>query len=68
MPQKRLPNLLALRVFAAAARHGSFVAAAEELHVTHGAVSKQIQSLEADLAVALFERRNRGVHLTERGA
>jgi LysR family transcriptional regulator, glycine cleavage system transcriptional activator len=68
MPSKRLPNLSALRVFAAAARHGSFVAAADELHVTHGAVSKQIQSLEADLAAALFERRNRGVHLTERGA
>lgn len=68
MPPKRLPNLSALRVFAAAARHGSFVAAAGELHVTHGAVSKQVQSLEAELGAALFERRNRGVHLTERGA
>ena len=50
-----------------AARHGSFVAAATELSVTHGAVSKQVQTLERELGVTLFDRRNRGVHLTRRG-
>lgn len=50
-----------------AARNGSFVAAATELNVTHGAVSKQVQTLERDLGVPLFDRRNRGVHLTHRG-
>ncbi|MDF2601376.1 MAG: lysR-like transcriptional regulator [Methylobacterium brachiatum] len=63
----RLPQLGALRVFESAARHGSLTRAAEELHVTHGAVSKQIKNLEADLGAALFVRRNRGVFLTERG-
>ncbi|MCJ2126720.1 LysR family transcriptional regulator [Methylobacterium sp. J-077] len=65
--RERLPQLGALRVFESAARHGSLTRAAEELHVTHGAVSKQIRSLEADLGEALFVRRNRGVFLTERG-
>lgn len=63
----RLPQLGALRVFESAARHGSLTRAAEDLHVTHGAVSKQIKNLEADLGTALFIRRNRGVFLTERG-
>lgn len=62
-----LPPLNTLRVFEAAARHGSFVRAAQELHVTHGAVSRQIQQLEAALGVALFERRNRAVFLTPAG-
>lgn len=62
-----LPPLNTLRVFEAAARHGSFVRAAEELHVTHGAVSRQIRLLEDSLGVALFERRNRAVHLTAAG-
>jgi len=62
-----LPPLNTLRVFEAAARHGSFVRAAQELHVTHGAVSRQIRQLEASLGVALFERRNRAVFLTAAG-
>ncbi|NIJ64234.1 DNA-binding transcriptional LysR family regulator [Sphingomonas leidyi] len=41
--------------------------AAAELHVTHGAVSKQIQMLEQELGAPLFERRNRGIHLTPSG-
>ena len=65
--RERLPQLGALRVFESAARHGSLTRAAEELHVTHGAVSKQIKNLEADLGKALFVRRNRGVFLTEPG-
>ncbi|WP_159301433.1 LysR family transcriptional regulator, partial [Raoultella terrigena] len=56
-----LPPLNAVRAFVAAARHQSFSRAAQELHVTHGAVSRQIKGLEADLGVALFERRVRQV-------
>ncbi len=62
-----LPPLNTLRVFEAAARHGSFVRAAEELHVTHGAVSRQIRQLEQALGTDLFERRNRAVFLTPAG-
>jgi DNA-binding transcriptional LysR family regulator len=56
-----------LKAFEAAARHQSLVRAAEELHVTHGAVSRQIQALEDHLGERLFERRNRGIFLTDRG-
>jgi DNA-binding transcriptional LysR family regulator len=62
-----LPLLGTLRVFEAAARHQSLVRAAEELHVTHGAVSRQIQALEDHLGERVFERRNRGLFLTDRG-
>ena len=62
-----LPPLNTLRVFEAAARHASFVRAAQELHVTHGAVSRQIRLLEESLGVPLFERRNRAVFLTPAG-
>lgn len=62
-----MPHLSALKTFEVAARYESFVRAAEELHVTHGAVSKQIRNLEEDLGEALFHRRNRAVFLTERG-
>ncbi len=68
MTEQRLPNITALRIFEVAARHGSLVAAAAELNVTHGAVSKQIRLLEYQLGGVLFERRNRGVHLTKHGA
>jgi DNA-binding transcriptional LysR family regulator len=66
-PRDKLPPLNALRNFEAVARLGSFAAAAAELHVTHWAVGKQIKSLENWFAVALFERRARGVVLTEEG-
>lgn len=63
----RLPPLNALRVFEAAARHGSFARAADELCVTHVAVSRQIRLLEERLGVELFKRRHRGVTLTAKG-
>jgi DNA-binding transcriptional LysR family regulator len=63
----QLPSLSAFRVFDAAAKAGSFVKAAELLHVTHGAVSRQIRQLEENLGLALFERRNRAVFLTDAG-
>jgi DNA-binding transcriptional LysR family regulator len=63
----KLPPLATLRYFDLAARLESFVRAAEQLHVTHGAVSRQVRLLEEDLGVALFERRNRAVHLTRAG-
>jgi LysR family glycine cleavage system transcriptional activator len=64
---RQLPPLNALRVFEAAARLESFSRAAEGLHVTHGAVSRQIQQLEDWLGRLLFERRHRGVALTAAG-
>jgi LysR family transcriptional regulator, glycine cleavage system transcriptional activator len=63
-----LPPLNAIRTFEAAARHGSFVEAAKDLHVTHWAIGKQIRLLEDWLGVPLFERRSRGVALTDQGA
>jgi LysR family glycine cleavage system transcriptional activator len=57
----------ALRAFEAAARAGSLTKAAESLHVTHGAVSHQIKSLESDLGVRLVERAGRGIRLTDEG-
>lgn len=62
-----IPNLLAFRYFDAAAQAGSFAIAAQALHVTQGAVSRQIRALEASLGVELFERRNRAVFLTPAG-
>ena len=62
----RLP-LTALRAFEAAARHGSFTRAAEELHVTQGAVSRQVQALEARIGVALFQRSGRTITLSLEG-
>ncbi len=62
-----LPPLNALRMFLVAARHLSFSRAAVELNVTHGAVSRQVRSLEDHLGVALFERQVRQVSLTAEG-
>ncbi len=59
--------LIALRAFAEVARTGSVKAAAEGLGVTPGAVSQQVRGLEAWLGASLFERRNRGLALTESG-
>jgi len=63
----RLPPLNAIKAFEATARTGSVSQAAEELHVTHGAVSRQLRVLEDDLGCALFERRGRGLALTAEG-
>ncbi|CAB3900641.1 MULTISPECIES: transcriptional regulator GcvA [Achromobacter] len=64
---RSLPALVSLRAFEAAARRMSFSLAAQELFVTQSAVSHHIQRLEAELGVALFERRTRAVALTAAG-
>jgi LysR family glycine cleavage system transcriptional activator len=65
-PNRRIP-LDSLRTFEAAARHGSFVKAGEELNVTPAAISHRVKDLEASLGVSLFTRRPRGVLLTDAG-
>ncbi|AUT64427.1 LysR substrate-binding domain-containing protein [Paraburkholderia terrae] len=64
---RRLPPLNALRAFDAAARQLSISAAAQELHVTHSAVSHQVRQLEQWLGKALFVRHAGGVRLTAEG-
>jgi len=64
---RRLPSLNALRFFDSAARQSSFTLAAQELCVTHSAVSQQVRQLEEWLGCPLFERRAGGVHLTAAG-
>jgi DNA-binding transcriptional LysR family regulator len=67
MAKDGLPPLNAVRAFEAAARRGSFVEAAADLNVTHWAIGKQVRLLEDWLGVPLFERRSRGVALTDEG-
>ena len=67
MDWRQLPALNAIKAFEAAARHESFSRAADELFVTHGAVSHQIRALEADLGVTLFTREGKRVRLTDVG-
>ena len=62
-----LRHLNSLVAFEAAGRHGNFTLAAEELHVTRVAISRQIRTLEQDLGLPLFIRRHRGVALTPDG-
>ncbi|MCV9935742.1 LysR substrate-binding domain-containing protein [Boseaceae bacterium BT-24-1] len=62
-----LPPLDTLRAFEAAARSGSFSAAAEALNLTHGAISRQVAKLEHWLGLRVFERQARGVALTPEG-
>jgi LysR family glycine cleavage system transcriptional activator len=61
------PSLTALRAFETAARTLSFTGAAKELSQTQGAISHQVNMLEARLGVKLFEREARGLKLTEAG-
>jgi LysR family transcriptional regulator, glycine cleavage system transcriptional activator len=63
----RLPPLSALRPFEAAARLESFSRAAEELHITHGAVSHQVRALEEFLGTPLFARHGKRVSLSPPG-
>jgi len=63
----RMPSLDLLKGFEAAARHLSFTRAAEELYLTQSALSRQIQTLEEQLGVPLFERRHRALLLTDAG-
>lgn len=62
-----LPSLNALRAFDVAARRLSFTHAAAELHVTHGAVSRQVKELETFIGRPLFRRLPRGLEITRPG-
>lgn len=63
----RLPSLDLLKGFESAARLLSFTRAGDELHLSQSAVSRQIQELEAQLGLPLFERRHRSLALTPAG-
>ncbi|HEX4736288.1 MAG TPA: LysR substrate-binding domain-containing protein [Allosphingosinicella sp.] len=65
---KRLPSFFALRALEAAARHGSYTAAARELAVTQGAISQQIRKLEAEFGTRLFHRRGNEMIPTQAAA
>lgn len=58
---EQLPSIQTLRAFDAAARHGSYSAAATELALTHGAISHRIRELETRLGVRLFKRTRTGM-------
>ena len=64
---RRLPPLNALKAFEAAARNESITRAAQELHVTQGAVSQQVKTLEAALGLKLFSRERQRLVMTEAG-
>ena len=66
-PRTHTPSLAALQAFEAAARLESFTRAAEELHLTQGAVSRQVAGLEAALGLQLFERIRQRIVPTEAG-
>ncbi|GBQ33969.1 LysR family transcriptional regulator [Gluconacetobacter azotocaptans] len=65
--RRKIPSNSALMAFEAAARHGSFARAADELALTEGAISRQIARLEAFLGVILFERIGNRVRLLPNG-
>lgn len=65
--RRLIPDMLVLRTFDSAARHGSFTRAAEELHLTQSSVSRQIRDLELQLGKDLFTRASRQVVLTPLG-
>lgn len=64
---KRLPPLPALHTFWVTAHCCNFTRAAEHLHITQGAVSRQVAGLESQLGYALFQRQARGLSLTQEG-
>ncbi|WP_434578284.1 LysR family transcriptional regulator [Pseudomonas sp. Z5-35] len=64
---KRLPPLPTLHTFLITAQCCNFTRAAEQLHITQGAVSRQIAGLEAHLGYPLFQRQARGLSLTAEG-
>ncbi len=66
-PMKRLPALPALHTFLITAQCCNFTRAAERLHITQGAVSRQISGLESHLGYRLFQRHARGLSLTAQG-
>ena len=65
--RRLLPSISMLMAYDAAARAGSFTAAAHELHVTQGAVSRQISALENQLGIELFQRDRKPLQLTSVG-
>lgn len=65
--RKLLPSTSMLMAFDASARTGSFTAAALELNLTQGAISRQVQALEEQLNIELFTRIKRTIHLTDKG-
>jgi len=67
MKRDRLPPLEWIRAFEAAARLGSFTAAAEDVGLTQAAVSQRIGQLEKHLGTLLFDRRARAISLTVEG-
>lgn len=67
MKSGNLPPLGPLLSFSAAAKHQSFTKAAQQLNLTHGAVSRAVKQLEEHFGLALFERRNRRIYLTSKG-
>lgn len=62
-----IPSLIDLEAFESAARHGSFVGAAGELHLSPSAVSHRVRALERRLGVVLFTRHARRIDLTDHG-
>lgn len=66
-PNRRPLSLDGLRAFEAVARRLSFSAAADELHLTQSAISRQIKSLEGETGAQLFNRGTRKVELTAAG-
>lgn len=64
---RRLPPLNPLRAFESAARHEHFSRAADELCVTHSAISHQVKTLEEALGIRLFEKQGRNAKLTQSG-
>ena len=67
MKRGQIPSIGELTSFVAAAQHGSFTRAADELNLTQGAISRQIRLLESQLGVTLFERIRQRVVLTDAG-
>lgn len=67
MARRDLPQLDLLIGFEAAARHLSFTKAASELFLTQSAISRQVQALEEQLGMPLFQRRHRTLLLTDAG-
>ena len=68
LQRRLLPSMSMLTAFEAAARTGSFTAAAAELSLTQGAVSRQIKALEDQIGTPLFTRKGQRVTLTPTGA
>lgn len=64
---RNLPSVKALLFFDVVARHQNLVRAGEELHLTQGALSRQLKALEEHLGVTLFVRGSRGLKFTQEG-